>query len=175
VSYNNGLAKINLLLNRASKWLDIDSYLPFDGKVVIHNKKAKNISVRIPLWVDKNEVKCSINNKKTEPAWTGQSLLFSDIDKKDVVTIIFPVVETTEKYTLRWKESDFWMESTNPGKSWKPGSTVYTMRFRGNTLVDISPRSDLPGYPIYQRDHLKANKAKMKKVKRYIPTSISQW
>ncbi len=28
----NGHATINLLLNRASRWLDIDSYLPYEAK-----------------------------------------------------------------------------------------------------------------------------------------------
>ena len=43
------VAQVNLLLNRASPWLDIDSYLPFEGKVVIRNKTARQISIRIPV------------------------------------------------------------------------------------------------------------------------------
>lgn len=175
VRYANGMARVNLLLNRASPWLDVDSYLPFEGKVVIRNKQAKNVSVRIPLWVNKNDVISLINGEKTDCVWTGQYLLLAGLGSNDVITITFPVVETTEKYTLRWKETDFWMESTNPGQSWVPGSTVYTMRFRGNTLVDISPRSQSVGYPLYQRDSLKGNKAKMKKVTRFISSSIAGW
>src|SRR4029079_16103308 len=30
-------AEVNLLLNRASSWVDVDSYLPYEGKVVLHN------------------------------------------------------------------------------------------------------------------------------------------
>jgi len=37
---NKGVAQVNLLLNRASPWLDIDSYLPYEGKVMIRNKTA---------------------------------------------------------------------------------------------------------------------------------------
>ena len=33
--------QVNLLLNRVSPWMDIDSYLPYEGKVVLHNKTAK--------------------------------------------------------------------------------------------------------------------------------------
>jgi hypothetical protein len=44
--------RINLLLNRASPQMDIDSYLPYEGKVVLKNKKAKSCSVRLPAWVD---------------------------------------------------------------------------------------------------------------------------
>ena len=38
---HDGHAQVNLLLNRASPWLDVDSYLPYEGKVVIHNKTAQ--------------------------------------------------------------------------------------------------------------------------------------
>ena len=29
--------RYNLLLNRASPWMDIDSYIPYEGKVVLKN------------------------------------------------------------------------------------------------------------------------------------------
>ena len=32
VRYNQGLAQVHLLLNRASPWVDIDSYLPYEGQ-----------------------------------------------------------------------------------------------------------------------------------------------
>ena len=42
------VVRVNLLLNRASQWLDIDSYLPVEGKVVLHIKNAPKIEVRVP-------------------------------------------------------------------------------------------------------------------------------
>ena len=41
VEYNQGLVQVNLLLNRASPWVDIDSYLPYEGKVGFKIKTAK--------------------------------------------------------------------------------------------------------------------------------------
>jgi hypothetical protein len=41
----DGVATVNLLLNRASTWLDIDSYLPYEGKVVLRNKAAQSVLV----------------------------------------------------------------------------------------------------------------------------------
>ena len=38
-------AQVNLLLNRSAEGLDVDSYLPYEGKVVIHNKKMERVSV----------------------------------------------------------------------------------------------------------------------------------
>ena len=31
---------MNLLLNRASPWIDVDSYLPYEGRVQLKNKTA---------------------------------------------------------------------------------------------------------------------------------------
>ncbi len=44
--------KVNLLLNRASKWADIDSHIPYKGQVNIKVKRPVNLSVRIPGWVN---------------------------------------------------------------------------------------------------------------------------
>ena len=65
----------------------------------------------------------------------------------------------------------------------------YTCEFKGNTLVDISPRPVRPawpkmnsddgeafpvnrGYPIYERAFYRADKAPIKKVERYIAPTI---
>src|SRR4029078_6193921 len=53
----------NLLLNRASPWLDVCSYLPYEGKVELKNKTANVITVRIPQWVDLSQVKCTVGDK----------------------------------------------------------------------------------------------------------------
>ena len=41
VRFKDGVAQVNLLLNRASAALDIGSYLPYEGKVVLKNKAAR--------------------------------------------------------------------------------------------------------------------------------------
>ena len=46
-------AMVNLLLNRAGRLVDVDSYLPYEGKVIIRNKAARRVAVRVPSWVDK--------------------------------------------------------------------------------------------------------------------------
>jgi len=151
VDCQSGQAQINLLLNRASPWLDIDSYLPYQGKVVIHNKTAQSLAVRIPQWVDRSAVNCEIAGQSVPFHLVGNYLQINQIGSEDTITITFEIVETTEQYTLLWKMDDFWKECTNPGDSWQPlpDPDVYTCRFRGNTLVEISPRPDRLGYPLY--------------------------
>jgi hypothetical protein len=48
-------------------------------------------------------------------------------------------------------------------------------RFRGNTLVDITPRDPGPGYPLYQREALQQTKAPLKQVTRYVPPRLVEW
>ena len=167
VQYNQGLAQVNLLLNRASPWVDIDSYLPYEGKVGFKIKTAKKLSVRIPTWADKRAVRCQVNQKSILPAWSGNYVLVDRLQPSDEVTLTFPMVETTEYHTAPTYEIQ------------------YTCRFKGNTLVDISPRPDkfawklmasddgakIPvrrGYPLYLREFYKGDKAPMKKISRYV-------
>ena len=168
--YEDGVVRINLLVNRASPWMDLDSYLPYEGKVVLKNKKAKEALVRIPLWVDKKAVRCTVRGEEVRRVWFGGYLCFKGLRPKDVVTIEFPMVEKTEVWTLP--------------KGWlgRKASQVHTCRFRGNTLVEITP--PLPtiankesGSPLYQGrpEKYKANKSLMKKVTRFVTPLVLKW
>ena len=179
VRHQDGVAQVNLLLNRASPWLDLDSYLPYEGKVVIHNKTVNKMSVRIPGWADKKAVKARVNDKQVSPFWVGTYVVFDQLEKKDVVTIEFPMVEETVKYTV---PDGVYVTKKSLEQDELP-RTQYTCHFRGNTLVDISPRDGRkrlsePGrrpYPIYQRDHYKQDQAPMKEVTRYVSPYTVRW
>ncbi len=151
--------QVNLLLNRASAWLDIDSYLPYEGKVVLHNKTAWQISVRIPAWVNRKELQAQVNGTGCDLSWTGAYLTFSDMKPGDTLQLDFPVTEETVHLTAL---TDTDKESEKP-------YTTYEIVFRGNTVVDISPRKESPDvYPIYLRDHMKKDKAPMKTKTRFV-------
>jgi hypothetical protein len=169
--FNDGVAQVNLLLNRASAALDLDSYLPYEGKVVLKNKTARKAYVRMPAWVDKGTVKCRVNERPLALHWLNKYLIVEDLAPKDIVTIEFPVADTTEEHT----EPAYELQ--------------YSCRFRGNTLLDITPRAARPvrthdmsddgsvfdvnkGYPLYLRDSYKGNRAPMKKVQRYVSPVI---
>ncbi len=158
-------AQVNLLLNRAAKLLDIDSHLPYEGKVVLHNKSARRISVRIPFWVDRQEIRVQVGGTDRRLDWLGNSLVLDDLQPGDEVTLTFPIRETSASYTVNAQS---------------PAEEVYTCTFRGSTLVDISPRDPSPTmYPFYLRDHLRdhqASKAPMKTVERFVPSrTIAAW
>jgi hypothetical protein len=171
VRCKDGHAQVNLLLNRASPWLDVDSYLPYEGKVVIHNKTARSLSLRVPRWVDRSAVKVAVGAGTLKPVWLNRYLLVGSIRADDVITITFPMVTTTEKYSVKWRQTEFWQECTNPRQSWSNDNpTVYTMTFKGNTLVDVSPRDQGKGIPLYRRNALRDGAAApMKTVTRFVP------
>jgi len=153
---NNGVAQVNLLLNRASPWMDVDSYLPYEGKVVLRNKQAKTVSVRIPRWVDRSKVRMERSDRVQAPVWSGRNVLCTDLASDAVITISFPAQERIEKAVLY--------------------GTEYTFTFRGNTVVDVKPRSRPPGcYPMYVRDHMQADKAPMKTKRRFVSRVILPW
>jgi hypothetical protein len=154
-------AQVNLFLNRAAPWLDIDSHLPYEGRVVIRNKTARRASVRIPPWVSRSRLECLLNGAAIRPGWVARYAVFDDLKPGDVMELKFPV---TEKTVIRTAHSG------------KPGKTVYTIRTRANTVLDISPRDESPlSYPFYLRDHVKGDKAPMKTVKRFVGSIIPRW
>ena len=155
--FSNGVATVNLLLNRAAPWMDIHSYLPFQGKVAIHNKQARAVQVRLPRWIDVAQLACYVNDKAIGLHRVGNNILFDHLAGGEKIRVEFSVPETTEQYTIC--------------------GTRYTVSLRGNTVVDITPReSDDEAaeskYAFFQREHLKSGGAPMHKVKRFIASQV---
>jgi len=158
-------AQVNLLLNRASPWLDVDSYLPYEGKVVVRNKTARRIAVRIPAWVNRRKLRARVNGTDRNLSWVGAYQVFEGLKPGDILQLDFPVAEETARLSAR---------TATKGDN---QHTTYTIAFRGNTVVDISPRNESPAvYPMYLRDHLKATKeAPMKTVQRFVTEKVARW
>ncbi|MFV2068170.1 MAG: hypothetical protein ACC645_14455 [Pirellulales bacterium] len=52
----------------------------------------------------------------------------------------------------------------------------YTFRFRGNTVVNVQPRSaPLGSYPMYLREAMTGDKAPMKTKKRFVSSIVLPW
>ena len=153
LQYRNGTAQVNLLLNRASRWMDVDSYLPYEGKVILKNKTAENAAVRIPLWVDREAVKCQLGAAEVQPIWVNNFVAFTELDPQDQITITFPMVERRAKFKIATGE--------------------YTVDFRGNTAIHVEPRG--VARPLYQREHYRRSQAPMKTKTRYVHPEIIDW
>jgi hypothetical protein len=155
--FHQGVATVNLWLNRAATWLDIDSYLPYEGKVVLHNKQAHTLFVRIPYWVDRQALCCLVNNRRITAGYTGNFLLFQDMQPGDTIQLDFPVPEAIEHYTI--------------------GKDRYTVTLRGSTVVDLQPRAtdddaNRNKVPFFVRDHLRETVAPLQMVQRFTPEQV---
>ena len=163
---------VNLLLNRVSPWMDVDSYLPYEGKVILHNKTARAAYVRLPYFVDPRNVQVSAPDRSLAPHWMNKHVVLSEIRPGEEIQITFPVKEDTATYTLyNVLERPYFSEMGNSLRT----ERQYTCRFRGNTLVDISPRVSMPGYPIYLRDHYRQAQAPLNTKDRYVTSQMITW
>jgi hypothetical protein len=168
-------AVVNLLLNRAARLVDVESYLPHEGKIVIRNKAASRVAVRIPWWVPggaslgahlkspQNTANLPLSSgEPRSPAWIGHYAVFEGLSLNDVLTLTFPVRESVVHYTVNAHSAH---------------EQEYTCTFRGSTLVDISPRDQSPtSYPLYLRDHLRTAVAPMKRTERFVAERlVRQW
>ena len=128
--------------------MDINSYLPYEGKIILKNKTAQKAYIRIPNWVDKQNMTCAINKKNLRLDWLNNYLIVDNLSKNDEIKIEFEMVTRTESYKLDDKE--------------------FTFTFKGNTVIDLKPRSEGLVYPIYMRDKYFNNQAPLITKKRYV-------
>jgi hypothetical protein len=152
-----GRLRVNLLLNRASPWADVYSYIPYEGRVDVKVKSAcDSVQMRVPEWVESNslQVICQINGKPRRVSWEGRYVDAGSVRAGDTVAITFPIGERTVKQV-------------------RMGGADYTLIIKGNTVVFINP----PGkyYPLYQRDHYRKNKVRWRKIRRFVSDQRIEW
>ena len=158
----DGQLKVNLLLNRASQWADVDSYIPYVGRVDVKVKTAlQDVSVRVPEWVKSGsaEIKATVNGKARELAWGGQSgryVSVGKVKKGETVSLTFPIAETSLKRVVYGA----------PHATVLGGIEYERLVFRGNTVVHIEPEGK--NMPLYQRDVYRTGVPRFIKVDRFI-------
>ncbi len=96
ITHENDLVKVNLLLDRASAYLDVDSYLPAIGKVELKIKDARAVAVRVPAWCKAEEMIVTVSGERRIVASQGRYIRLEGLKPGDRVRITFPVLERTE-------------------------------------------------------------------------------
>jgi hypothetical protein len=129
VKPDGDLVRVNLLLNRASPWLDVDSYLPVEGKVVLRIKEARHVAVRMPEWCVPFEVSVTVDQQARRPQVRDRYVYVRDLQPGNQVTLTFPVSERV-------------LERVMAGET-------YRVRLRGANVVGIEPGA--ARYPLYAR------------------------
>jgi hypothetical protein len=146
IRYRDGKLRVNLLMNRASEWADVDSYIPYTGRVDVKVKKPIDLSLRIPEWVKPEQVICRVNQQDRAIVWDGRYAQVGNVKPGDIATLSFPISELTEKVWIEKKE--------------------YTLIRKGNDVVSIDPPGEI--HPLYQRQHYRRTDPRMRKVTRFV-------
>jgi hypothetical protein len=154
LDYKDGHLRVNMLLNRASQWADVHSYIPYEGQVNIKMKKScKSLLVHAPEWIKtgSEQLVAMVNGKPLQFSWEGRYVNLGEVERDAKVSIKFPITERTVKETI--------------------GTVDYTLILKGNTVVFIEP----PGKncPLYQREHYReklrgTKQSRWRKVKRFV-------
>lgn len=147
IGFGNATLRVNLLLNRASPWADVHSYLPYEGQVDLIMKTACNLEIRIPEWTEPVEVSALVNGTRRELIFHGRYARTGYVEAGNVVTVNFPIEEHTVSTTI--------------------GNVPYTLIIKGNDVVSIDP----PGtwYPFYQGSHYRENQVRWVNRERFVP------
>jgi hypothetical protein len=153
VREKEGRLKVNLLLNRASRWADVDSYIPYEGRVDIHMKTTEELFVRIPEWVQPDQVRFEIGKKNIPLMWSGRYASPGKVAGGHSVVVRFPIAETTVRERI--------------------GSLDVSLVLRGSTVVAISPGGKYR--PLYQRAYYRAGVTRWKEVERWIAPEELEW
>ncbi len=146
LNHEDGRTRINLLLNRASKWMDIDSHIPYRGRVDIRIKQNQGLEVRIPEWIRPDELRVEINGRPSRMDFSNRYAVLGNVRKRDEIVLRFPISERTEKRTIEGFD--------------------YTFVVRGNDVVSVDP----PGkyLPLYQRGHYRGSETLWREVTRFV-------
>jgi hypothetical protein len=153
LTHENGTLRVNLLLNRASPWADIDSTIPYKGQVDVKVKRELDLEMRIPEWVQPGEVRCEVAGVSRDLGWQGRYAQVGTVKPGDRVTLTFPIAERTDVVYVE-KER-------------------YTLVRKGNEVVNIDP----PGRycPLYQRAHYRTDATRWRKMERFVSDESIHW
>jgi hypothetical protein len=153
VTWHEGTLRVNLLLNRASRWADVNSHIPYRGRVDVEIKEDLDLEIRLPEWVEPDEAICRVNGTNRELNFDGRYAQVGRVQKGDHVALEFPIFERLDRVNIWHKE--------------------YTLIRRGNNVVWIDP----PGKncPLYQNDHYRKGRTLWRTVTRFIPENDIPW
>jgi hypothetical protein len=162
--------EVNLWLNRRSPWVDVWSWLPHEGRLVVQNKGMREVSVRKPGWAHRARIQCQVNGQLVEPRWAGGRMVFDGLQGNERLEISTPV--NMERVTCTM------VNLADPQHS----QEQYECEFRGHTAVEVqwvtagSDPNEHNWYRLFRREALKTAVAPMKPVPGYMhPEKLVDW
>ena len=137
VTRKPGRIRVNLSLNFNSPWVEIHSFRPYQGKVEVILKEETGLSVRVPDWVDKWDVKVSVNGEETPFKWEGDYVRLERVRKGQKVIVEYPLRQM-------WIREDV-------------GTAIFEFKWRGDTVVEVAPKGRI--VPLYERAYMDRDEA----------------
>ena len=153
LQHQDGRLKVNLLLNRSSSWADVESHIPYQGRVDVKIKQAVSLEVRIPEWASHGETRCLVNGSERRASWERRYCQVGSVNPGDTVTLTFPIGERTDVVHIEKQR--------------------FTLVRKGNDVVSIDP----PGrfHPLYQRQHYRDNATRWRSMERFVSDETIHW
>lgn len=148
---------VNLLLNRASAWADVYSYIPYTGRVDLKMKQpCSELRLRVPEWIKTGDpaLSATVNGTKHDLRWQGRYVSLAAVGSGAKVEVSFPISERTVKEQI--------------------GPDTYTLVIKGNTVLSIDPPGK-KGALYTDRAKYKSSEVAWKKVTRFVPEQQIIW
>jgi len=139
---------VNLAFNRDSPWLEVVSYLPYQGRIDLNIHDAPRVFVRIPDWATQEQVKVERAGRPLAIAgWQNNFAILDGLKPGEKVTLRFPIHD-------RDSVEQFRLTPDQPPVQFK-------VRWRGYTVLSVSPNGK------YNRTSMDTSEVPMRKVKSY--------
>jgi hypothetical protein len=153
ITHEAGKLRVNLCLNRGSRWADVNSHIPYKGQVDVKVKEPVELSVRIPEWVQPGETKCTVNSGDCNLKFDGRYAVVGKVVPGDLVSLVFPITESCDRINVEKRS--------------------YRVLLKGNTCVDVDP----PGVnvPLFRRDHYRESETRWRNRTRFIADQQIEW
>jgi hypothetical protein len=157
IEHSGDRLRVNLLMNRASRWADVYSHIPYDGRVELKIKQGcKSVLLRAPEWIESGnpELTCEVNGAMRPVVWEGRYVHVGTVSPGDKIAMRFPISVRTVQERI--------------------GTKTYTLVMKGNTVVSIDPPGEK--MPLYQdRASLLKGELPWKKVQRFVADTDVNW
>jgi hypothetical protein len=161
-----GRVRVHLPLNCASKSVDVESHVPYTGRVDVRVKTAiADLFLRVPEWVASGSADLTVfaDGKPASIRWEGRYVSIGTARAGQVFGMRFPPTERT----LTRRVYGAPVETVI-------GGVVYdSLTFRGNDVVDVQPPGKM--CPLYQRGYYGCGYTRWRKAERFVPDKEITW
>jgi DUF1680 family protein len=103
---------VNLPLTRPSPIADVASSLPREGRVEVTLREAGNLLLRLPPWVERQQVRLMAAGASRPPVWSGPHVRVDGLKAGDATVVTLPVREERREesfmgfsFTVAWRGS----------------------------------------------------------------------